>query len=138
SPLSIRKQECYKRCPEYPPIHDGVCRRATWQIPAGSFARADRRPPRSGARFPVRTCVPKRSPPFCVLASHDGPCGPFRPGAARSRQVGSLWFNQEPVLAALTCLSVIRIPAEPDFLTVNGPTKFFLHPQAFCFVLRVR
>src|SRR5690606_24928607 len=46
--------------------------------------------------------------------------------------------DKEPVFAALACRTVVRVPAEPYFLAVDGGAKLRLHPTALGFVLRVR
>src|SRR5690606_35646412 len=46
--------------------------------------------------------------------------------------------DKEPVFAALTGRPVIRVPAKPNCLTVDGGAKLRLHPTAFGLVLWVR
>src|SRR5690606_26218233 len=78
----------YKRCPGYRPTPGGASHQATGRTRAGSCARAGRRLPRTAAMFLVRTCVPKRSPPFWIMLrlpaiAPAGGFGPEPPGLFR-------------------------------------------------------
>src|SRR5690606_15244075 len=69
------------------------------------------------------------------------PRGPFRPGATRSHQAGHFQpsiCDKEPVFAALTGRPVIRVPAKPNCLTVDGRAKLRLHPTALRFISGIR